>query len=662
MVSCNQSKQAENTGIDFAAMDTTVRLQDDFYHYVNGGWMKKNPLKPEYSRYGTFDILRDSSEYQIRGLVDKLLASEQEKGSNEYKIVTLYSQAMDSTSRNKLGVEPILPMIEAVKSLKSKADLIQFAAEKDQVDGSSIFFGSYVGADAKNSDMNILNLNQIYLSLGSKDYYLEDNEMMAGIRQAYEKYLKEVLMLANFSEEDAQRMAATRLKIEVELAKISYSNTELRDTQRNYNFLSIEDFAREYKAFDWLGYFKARGLNIEKANFAQLDFFKAFDKWFAKLNVNDYKDYLISRTVSGWANALSDEFVAKRFEFFGKKLSGLKEMRPRWKRSLGVVSSSMGEALGKEYVKEHFSPEAKERMLTLVANLQKALSKRVANLDWMSNETKAKAQEKLSSFVVKIGYPDKWEDYSSMAIDAEHTYVENLLAVYRFARKEEMDDLGKPVDRDQWLMNPQDVNAYYMPSTNEICFPAGILQPPFFNMNADDAVNYGAIGVVIGHEMTHGFDDQGANYDKAGNMNNWWTEEDLAKFKNSGAKLINLYGRNEVAPNLMANGALTLGENIADQGGLMIAFMAMEMAQEGKKVENIDGLTSAQRFFIAYARLWGQNINAEGIVNLTKKDPHSLGILRVNQALQNIEAFYKAFDIKEGDRLYLAPEERAVVW
>ncbi len=662
LVSCGETKTAKNDGIDFAAMDTTIRLQDDFYHYVNGGWIKQNPLKPAYSRYGTFDILRDSSQVQIRRVIDELISKEQKAGTNEYKIATLYKQAMDSVTRNKLGVEPIRPHLAEIEQIKDKDALLTYAAKENQEYGSGILFGSYVAADAKNSDMNILSLYQTGLALGSKDYYVEDNATMKDIRSAYEKYLTELFVLADYPQAEAERIAKNTLKIETELARISYSNTELRDSQRNYNMLKVADFAKENKGFDWQKYFDLRGLKVEKINFSQLDFFKAFDKWFSKADLREVKDWLLAGNLSGSASSLSDEFVQKRFEFFGKKLSGRKEMHPRWKRSLNLVSGFMGEALGKEYVKEHFSPEAKERMLTLVGNLQKALGERVKGLDWMSDETKAKAQEKLSNFVVKIGYPDKWKDYSSMEIKEENSYIENILSAIRFAQAEQMADLGKPVDREKWLMNPQDVNAYYMPSTNEICFPAGILQPPFFNMNADDAVNYGAIGVVIGHEMTHGFDDQGANYDKDGNMNNWWTEEDLAKFRASGEKLIALYGRNEVAPGLMANGALTLGENIADQGGLMIAYMAMEMAQKGKKVEDIEGLTSAQRFFIAYARLWGQNITQEAILQLTKADPHSLGELRVNQALQNIEAFYKAFDIKEGDKLYLAPEERAVVW
>ncbi len=662
LVSCGETKTAKNDGIDFAAMDTTVRLQDDFYHYVNGAWIRNNPLKPAYSRYGTFDILRDSSQVQIRRIVEELISEEQKAGTNEYKIATLYKQAMDSVTRNKLGVEPVRPYLAEIEKINDKDALLAYAAKENQKYGSGILFGSYVAADAKNSDMNILSLYQTGLTLGSKDYYVEDNATMQDIRSAYQKYLTELFVLADYPQSEAERIAKNTLKVETELAHFSYSNTELRDAQRNYNMLAVADFAKENKGFNWQKYFELRGLKVEKVNFSQLDFFKSFDKWFAKADLREVKDWLLAGNLNGSASSLSDEFVEKRFEFFGKKLSGRKELHPRWKRSIGIVSRFMGEALGKEYVKEHFSPEAKERMLTLVGNLQKALSERVKSLEWMSDTTKAKAQEKLSSFVVKIGYPDKWKDYSSMDIKEENSYVDNLLAAVRFQQKEQMDDLGKPVDREKWLMNPQDVNAYYMPSTNEICFPAGILQPPFFNMNADDAVNYGAIGVVIGHEMTHGFDDQGSNYDKDGNMNNWWTAEDLAKFKASGEKLIALYGRNEVAPGLMANGALTLGENIADQGGLMISFMAMEMAQKGKQVKKFDGLTPAQRFFIAYARLWGQNITQEAILQLTKADPHSLGVLRVNQALQNIEAFYKAFDIKEGDKLYLAPEERAVVW
>lgn len=663
-VACSP-KTAEQTtapAIDLTAMDTTIAPTEDFYLYANGNWMKNNPLKPAYSRYGSFDILHDSSTAQVHAIVEELRATKHEKGSNEYRIATLYGQAMDSTTRNELGAKPMLEELRRVEAITSKEELVAYVAEEDQNYGAGMLFGSYVAADEKNSTMNVLNFLQAGLSLGPRDYYLEQDENMKNIRSAYIKYLETVLKLAGYSAEDASRMATNKLKLETELAKISYSQVELRDAARNYNMLKVADFASTQKGFDWQTYLAKRGLEVEQANFAQLDFFKKFDAWFAGVSLSELKDKFVADIVDASASSLSDEFNEARFDFYGRVISGRKEMKPRWERSVAVVDGVLGEAIGKVYVEKHFSPKAKERMLTLVTNLQKALAKRVEGLEWMSQETKAKALEKLNNFTVKIGYPDKWQDYSGLEIDAEKSYYENLKSATRFAQADNLKDLGKPVDRTKWLMNPQMVNAYYMPTTNEICFPAAILQPPFFNMNADDAVNYGAIGIVIGHEMTHGFDDQGSMFDKEGNMNNWWTATDAEQFTSSTQKLVAQFSQNLlIAPDLYANGALTLGENIADQGGIAVAFDAFKMAN-GDNKEKIDGFTPEQRFFIAYARLWGQNINEQEVRRLTKSDSHSLGELRVNQALKNITAFHEAFGTKLGDKMYLAPEERIVVW
>lgn len=653
--------QAE-PAIHFADMDKKVRPQTDFYHYVNGGWIRKNPLKPAYSRFGTFDVLQDSATAQIRHIVEALIHSPQLKGSNEYRIATLYAQAMDSVTRNAQGAAPIQRDLKRIEGLSSKADFIRLLAEQDQKYGEGLLFGSGVGADEKNSTMNIFALYQVSLGLGPRDYYVEDAPEMKQLLKGYEAYLVRVLKLAGYQQQEAERIAAHTLKVEQELAQFAYSQTELRDSQKNYNIVRIGDFAAQHKGFDWLGYFQQRGLKLETANFSHIKFFEALDQWFASASLQELKDFYIAHTVHGAADALSDDFAEAKFDFFGKQLSGRKEMHPRWRRSLSIVQAVLGEALGQEYVKRHFSPEAKERMLQLVKNLQKALGERVNALTWMSAETKQKAQDKLNSFVIKIGYPDKWMDYSSLNIDASKSYYENLEAASAFAQADNLKDLGKPVDRTKWLMSPQEVNAYYMPTTNEICFPAGILQPPFFNMAADDAVNYGAIGVVIGHEMTHGFDDEGSNFDKDGNMNNWWTEADRKKFEATTKRLADQFSAITVAPGLKANGALTLGENIADQGGLTIAYLALQLASQGKKELKLDGLTPAQRFYIAYARLWGQNITEAEIRRLTKIDSHSLGLLRVNQALKNIDPFYKAFQIKPGDKMYLAPSKRVLVW
>lgn len=663
-LSCSQTatNEVKVPAIDLTAMDTTISPTADFYRYANGGWMAANPLPAAYSRYGSFDILRDSSRAQIHAIVEELIATKPtDKASNEYRVATLYGQAMDSTTRNKLGAEPIKPYLREVEALQDKAQVISYAAKQDQKYGDGTLFSSYVFTDMKNSNINIFHLGQTGLALGTRDYYIEDNDAMRTIRAGYITYLERIAQLAGYSETDAKRIAANTLKLETELAQFAYSQTELRDNLRNYNITNIADFASVNKGFDWQGYFNERGLKIETANFAQLDFFTAYDKWFAKVSIDELRDYLLASVLRGGANALDDKFNDASFDFYGRIIGGKKEQKPRWERSVAVVENVLGEALSQVYVKKHFSPKAKERMLTLVGNLQKALGQRVASLTWMSDSTKAKAQEKLQNFTVKIGYPDKWEDYSGLDIDASKTYFENLLSAQAFAQAKNMRDLGQPVDKAKWLMNAHEVNAYYMPTTNEICFPAGILQPPFFNVDADDAVNYGAIGVVIGHEMIHGFDDQGSNFDVNGNMINWWTPQDAEKFALTTKRLAVQFGANEVAPGVMANGELTLGENIADQGGLTIALAALKLAG-GDTSAPIDKLTPIQRFFIAYARLWGQNINEQEILRLTKIDPHSLGELRVNQALKNIDAFHEAFGTKPGDAMYLAPEERIIVW
>lgn len=660
--SVNNSKQDAVPAIDMTSIDTTYRAQDNFYMYCNGGWMKANPLKPSDSRYGTFDVLRDSAKAQIHHIVDELLTKKVTKGTDEYRVAVLYRQAMDSTKRNELGAKPIQPFLREIEALRDKDQILEYIAKEDQEYGGSMLFSSYVHADNMNSDMNILHLHQFNLGLGNRDYYTQKSKENDEIIAGYINYLNKVLVLAGYSQDKAKSIANNAFKVENQLAQICYTQEMLRDDRLNYNMKNIVEFTKANPGFDWVKYFQIRGLNIKEANFSQLEFFKKFAPWYNKVDINDLKDYMICETVSSAGGMLSDDFEKASFDFFSTQLSGVKEMKPRWERCVGVVDGILGEALGKVYVEKYFSPEAKKSALQLVNNLQKALKERISGLTWMGDSTKAKAIEKLSNYKVKIGYPDKWKDYSSLNIDENKTYFENMLAATKFMQQDNLKDLGKPVDKTKWLMNPQTVNAYYMPTTNEICFPAAILQPPFFNVNADDAVNYGAIGVVIGHEMTHGFDDQGSNFDKDGNMVNWWTKEDQDKFKAAAEKLAKQYSANEILPGLFANGNLTLGENIADQGGLLTAFLAMQMAQGDKKVEPIDGLTPEQRFYIGYARLWGQNITNEAIKRLTMLDVHSLGILRVNQALKNIDSFYKAFDIQPKDSMYIAPADRVLVW
>lgn len=648
--------------IDMSALDTTISPKQDFYLYVNKGWMEKHPLTGAYSRYGTFDVLRERNTERLHAIVEEMVSKKFKKGTNEYRVSVLYKQAMDSVTRNKLGAEPIKPRLAEIEAIQNKEDLAKKAAEWDNL-GDGTLFGTAVYADDKNSTMNIMHLGQPGLALGDKDSYLDKDERTLKNLKAYEEYTEKILALAGYSPEETKRMAENNIKISKEIAQMIYSHVELRDPQRNYNKIEVKKFVEENKSFDWATYLKIRNLDtLSTWNVGQLDYFKKFNNWFANVDLRALKDFLIVNEIDGAAGALSDDFNNASFDFYGKVLSGRKEQHPRWKRAVNTVNNVLGEALGQVYVDKYFKPEAKEKMLKLVKNLQHALGQRIEGLTWMSEATKAKAQEKLNNFTIKIGYPDKWKDYSKLNIDENNTYYENLQAVRLFEHNRNMADLGKPVDRSKWLMNPQDINAYYMPTTNEICFPAGILQPPFFNENADDAVNYGAIGVVIGHEMTHGFDDNGCQYDKDGNLNNWWTKEDKEKFDKETAKLAAQFDKIVIAPGLHANGKFTLGENIADQGGLLISYLALHNALNGKEVAPIDGFTPEQRFYIAYARVWGQNITPEERINLTKMDPHSLGEYRVNQTLKNIDTFFKAFDIKEGDAMYLAPADRAVVW
>ncbi len=664
-VSCDKNSKSDEQktpAINLADLDTTVRPQDDFYHYVNGGWIKNNPLKPAYSRYGTFDVLRDSSLERLHGIVNTLATSKAKKGTNEYRVATLYNQSMDSLKRNELGATPIQKELKAIEAIADKKQVVTYIAQNHN-EGSGMLFGTYVGADNMNSDMNIMHVLQTSLPLGNRDYYIKSTPEFTKILEAYNLYVEKLATLSGYTQEEAQRIAKNNIAISTQLAQMCYSQEELRDDLRNYHKLSTVSFAEANKSFDWKEYLRARKLDkVESWNVAQLDFFKKFDVWFKNVDLNQLKDFFLASTMDDAASYLSDSFVEAGFDFYGRTLSGRKEMHPRWRRSVDVVNSMLGEALGEIYVKQYFPPQAKERMITLIANLQSALKERIQGLGWMSAETKEKAVAKLSSFRVKVGYPDTWKDYSKLDIDAAASYYENVRRSVLFEHQRNMDKLGKPVDREEWLMNPQDVNAYYMPTTNEICFPAGILQPPFFNLDADDAVNYGAIGVVIGHEMTHGFDDQGRNFDKDGNMNDWWTAADSEMFTKSAQRLVEQFNAIQITPTLKANGAYTLGENIADQGGLVVAYAALQKALKGKTVEPIDGFTPAQRFFIGYARLWGQNITEQEKVRLTQIDVHSLGENRVNQTLKNLDIFYDAFNIQPTDKMYIAPEQRVIVW
>ena len=664
LASCNtpQKEVVKIAAINPANMDTTVAAGTDFYEYACGGWIKNNPLKPEYARFGTFDQLLENNQEQLRVLIEELSATPHEAGSVAGKIGALYAMGLDSTKLNADGVAPIKEELAAINALATKSDVSKMVATLHK-EGMAPFFALFVDADEKNSAMNIVQLYQAGIGMGDRDYYLLEDEGSTKMRDAYRAYINKLFTLAGSSPEQADAAVDAVMKIEKAIAEISYGREDLRDSQKNYNKLAYEDFKQIESPLDWDVYFESMGLaGLKELDAKQINFYKDMNKALQNTTVDEQKYYLAFNLLSAAAPYLSDDFVDADFEFYGKVMSGKQEQQPRWKRSLNTVNGALGEAVGEMYVEKYFPASSKEKMLTLVGNLQTALSERINGLEWMSDTTKAKAQEKLAAFTVKIGYPDKWRDYSGLEIK-DDSYWANVRRSNIFDMAYQLADVDKPVDKSRWHMNPQTVNAYYNPTTNEICFPAAILQPPFFNPDADDAVNYGAIGVVIGHEMTHGFDDQGRNYDKDGNLIDWWTAEDAVRFKERADKLVDQYDQIIVIDTLHANGRFTLGENIADHGGLLVAHQAYLNSLKGKETPApIDGFTNEQRFFLGYATLWGQNIRPEEIRRRTKIDPHSLGKWRVNAALRNIAPFYAAFDIKEGDPMFMAPADRVVIW
>ncbi len=653
------------SGINLANLDTTATAGDDFYQYACGGWMVNNPLPAAYSRYGSFDVLGEENNKRINGILDELLKGSYEKGTVEQKLSDLYKLAMDSVKRDKDGVAPLMPIIERMEKAQTVDELFAIQLELAP-QGDSEFWSAYLGADEKNAKENIVTLYQGGISLGQKDYYLESDSATLNIREEYKKHIVRMFQLFGFSEADAQAKRDNIMKIETALAQVSRSKTELRDPQRNYNKTTLQEVSTQYPHLQIEKVLNAEGLEsryLQDLVVGQPEFLAGADKVVADLTPAEYRDYMEWGQILSAASKLSSEVQAANFEFFGKVLSGRKEDHPLWRRSTRQMESVMGEALGQIYVKKYFPAEAKERMVNLVKNLQIALGERIDAQDWMSDSTKQNAHQKLDAFYVKVGYPDKWTDISDLNIDPEKSFFENMVECNRFWNKWEIDHkAGKPVDRDDWHMNPQTVNAYYNPTTNEICFPAGILQPPFFDMQADDAFNYGAIGVVIGHEMTHGFDDQGRQYDKEGNMNDWWTPQDADNFTARTDRFADFFSAIKVLPDLNANGRLTLGENLADHGGLQVAYAAFKNATNEQPLTTVDGFTPDQRFFLAYAGVWAGNITEAEIRNLTKIDPHSLGRWRVNGALPHIDAWYEAFNIKPTDKMYLPKEQRLQLW
>ena len=653
------------SGIDLTNLDNSVRPADDFYQYACGGWMKKFPLPAAYSRFGSFDQLGQNNNERINAILTELQKNTFPAGSIEQKLSDFYKLAMDSVRRNADGVKPVMPLINEMEAAKTVADLRALQLKYADF-GYGVPMGIGFGADEKNAKMNILNIYQGGLVLGQKEYYLDTDSATTAIRDAYKKHVVRMFKLFGFSDADAQKKMENVLKMETALAKVSKSRTELRDVEANYNKTTLDEFEGSYPNVGLSKMLTAQGINLDYCKelvVGQPDFVKGADAVLAGATADELRAYMEWDAILSAASYLSDDVVEANFDFFGRTLSGRKENHPRWKRATSQVEGQMGEALGKMYVDRYFPASSKERMEKLVKNLQISLAERINKQDWMSAETKKAALDKLNSFYVKIGYPNKWKDMSGLTVDPSLSYYENVQNCRRYWHKWDIDyRAGKPVDREEWFMTPQTVNAYYNPTTNEICFPAGILQVPFFDPTADDAFNYGAIGVVIGHEMTHGFDDQGRHYDKNGNMTDWWTAEDAANFNARSEKYADFFSAIKVLPDLNANGKLTLGENIADHGGLEVAFNAFKNATKDAPLGTIDGLTPEQRFFLAYAGVWAANITDEEIRNLTKMDPHSLGKWRVNGALPHINAWYDAYGVKPGDKLYIPEDERLKLW
>jgi len=653
------------SGISLADMNTSVKAGDDFYEYACGGWMKANPLPPAYSRYGSFDRLAEDNNKRINGILNELGNNTYPQGTIEQKLSDFYKLAMDSARREQEGVQPVMPLIKKLEAAKTVKQLFDVQLEMAKF-GNLEFYYADMGADEKNATQNILNVRQGGLILGQKDYYLETDTATTKIREAYKKHIIRMFQLFGFSKSAATKKMQNIFRMELALAKVSKSRTKLRDPQTNYNKMTLQEFNTKYPNLKLEQVMNAQGLKsqyMQELVVGQPAFMAGANALLAKMTSAEYRDYMEWGVIVSAANYLNDVVREANFDFFGKTMSGRQKDHPLWRRATGQVQGAMGQALGRIYVDKYFPAVAKARMLKLVKNLQIALGERIAAQDWMDDSTKVNALLKLNSFYVKVGYPDKWIDMKNLDIDVKKSYYENHMSCMKFWNDYDIEHTaGKPVDIEDWYMTPQTVNAYYNPTTNEICFPAGILQVPFFDMTVDDAFNYGAIGVVIGHEMTHGFDDQGRQYDKDGNMHDWWKESDGKNFTERTDRYADFFSAIDVLPDLKANGRLTLGENLADHGGLMVAYAAFRNATKNNPLPVIDGLTADQRFFLAYAGVWAGNIAEAEIRNRTKSDPHALGRWRVNGALPHIDAWYEAFGVKEGDKMYIPKEKRLQLW
>ena len=657
------AQQNLKSGIDKANFDLSVKPGNDFYHYAAGGWLKSHPLDAEHPMNGAFVDLDELNQKRIRSLIEEYANTPQQKGTLGQKIGSIYRMMMDSVKLNKDGYAPLKPYLDRVAAIKDIHQFQLVSAQLDKVGIGVSMFDVGVGADQRNASMNIVGISQGGIGLPERDYYLKDDDQTVKVRESYKAYLKSLLMMVGNDEATATKKMEAVMAIETRIAKASYDRVKLRDIDANYHKMPYSQLVSEFPGIDWGQYFFIQGFpEFESVDVGQPEPVHEVEKIYAETSLDDLKAYAEARVASSGTGTLSDDFRAVAFKF-SSVLSGVSQDRPRWKRSVGAVSGVLGQAIGKLYVEKYFPESSKQRVLTMVHNLQAALAERIDAATWMSAATKAMAKDKLQNFIIKIGYPDKWRDYSSLVIDDSLSLYENMRRVSAYMTKDYIErKVNKPVNKAEWLMTPQTINAYYNPTTNEICFPAAILQPPFFDAEADDAVNYGGIGAVIGHEMSHGFDDQGCQFDKTGNQHNWWTAADKANFDKRTKVLEDYFGNVEILPGVKVNGKQTLGENIGDNGGLNIALQALQNQMKKAPLGDKDGFTPEQRFFLNWARVWASNASPQIIDYLVKSDVHSPNEARVNNALPHIDAWYKAFGVKKGDKLFIPKNKRAHVW
>lgn len=655
--------QSQVSGIDKKNMDLSVKPGTDFYQYAAGGWLKSHPLDAEHTNNGAFTDLYEENQKRIQELILEYASKPQKQGTLEQKIGTLYNMLMDSVRLNREGWEPLKPTLARIAAIKTNKEYQLVTAELDRRGENTMMYGIGVGADMRNASMNIVSVGQGGLGLGTRDYYLNNDPQTLKVREAYKTYLKNLFKMVGNDEATATKKVDAIMAIETRIAKVSYSKVQLRDIDKNYHKMSYNDLVLNFPGIDWGNVFLQTGFPpFDAVDVGQPEPIHEVEKILADTNLDDLKAYAEIKVISGATSQLSDAFRAESFKF-SSVLSGAQQDRPRWKRAVATVSNVFGEAIGKLYVEKYFPESSKQRMIELVKNLQEALAQRIQEATWMSAATKAQAKDKLDNFIVKIGYPDKWRDYSGLQINDKLSLYANMQNVSEFFLQDELSrKVNKPVDKMEWGMTPQTINAYYNPTTNEICFPAAILQPPFFDPNADDAVNYGGIGAVIGHEMSHGFDDQGSQFDKTGNQRDWWTAQDKKNFQERSKVLVDHFGKVEVVNGKKVNGQLTLGENIGDNGGLNIAFRALQNSMKKKPLKTLDGFTPEQRFFLSWARVWAGNARPEYLEYLITVDPHSPNMARVNAALPEIDAWYDAFKIKKGDKLFIPANKRAHIW